>query len=214
MGRSPNSDAEQPVEHAIAELVTAPVGSVTIAVVANARDNVEIVAPQALDHLRCARRVVRGIAVGHDVDVRIDLGEHPAHDAALARPLFATHDRARIAGDVARAVAAAIVVDVDRAARQRRAKVGDDLGDRERFVVAGHEHRDRAGVTTSAPSCALNARAPGPGPAQVQPRRDDVARERVDDEAGEQHQRRLQRGERRPPRRRPARRRTARSCAG
>ena len=75
-----------------------------ITVVAHAGDDVQVVAPQPLDHFRRTRGVIGRIAVGDDVDVRIDFGEHPAHDAALARTFLAAYDRAGGAGDVAGAI--------------------------------------------------------------------------------------------------------------
>ena len=90
-------------------------------------------------------RVVGRVAVGHHIDVGLDVGEHAADDIALALHPLGADDRARDAGIVDGAVAAVVVVDVDRRAGQRRAEGGDRLRDRRLLVVAGQDHGDAGG---------------------------------------------------------------------
>src|SRR5262249_46148736 len=83
-----------------------------------------------------------GVAVDHHVDVGLDVGEHPAHDVALARYRFAPHDRAGLAGHLRGTVRRSIVVDVDGRTGKMAAKVANDSRDRRLLVVTGHEHGD------------------------------------------------------------------------
>ena len=50
-----------------------------------------------IDHRRRGLGIIGQIAVGHDIDVGIDVGEHAADDVALALLAFAADDRARLA---------------------------------------------------------------------------------------------------------------------
>ena len=84
--------------------------------------------------------VVGQVAVGHHVNVGVDVGEHAADDVALALLALGADDRAGLGRDLARPVAAVVVVDVDRRAGQRRAEAGDGRGDRRFLVVARQEH--------------------------------------------------------------------------
>jgi hypothetical protein len=134
----PNNCESKPGHRAIAEDVTAAIGLGRF-VDASADDHVEPFAGQPLDHRRRCGRVIGRVAIGHDIDVGIDIGEHPADDVALAlHPLAADHG-AGFARDLDRAVAAVIVVDVDRCGREHRAEARDRLRDRRFLVVAGEK---------------------------------------------------------------------------
>ena len=61
---------------------------------------------------------------------------------ALALVLFPTDHGACLGGDLDGVVGRIIVVDIDRRMGQSGAEIGDHLGDRFFFVVAGHENRD------------------------------------------------------------------------
>ena len=89
-----------------------------------------------------ALRIVGQVAVRHDVNVGLDVGEHPADDAAFALLSFRSNDRARSCRDFARPVAAIVVVDVDGRFRQRLAKALDGRADRRFLVVARQKHGD------------------------------------------------------------------------
>ena len=89
---------------------------------AGADDHVELLVEQLADQCRRGRRVIGRVAVGHHVDVRLDVGEHAADDMALALHPLGADDRARLGGNLAGAVAAVIVVDVDGGAGQRGAE--------------------------------------------------------------------------------------------
>ena len=87
---------------------------------ARADDHVELLVDQHLDHRRRGLGIVGQVAVGHDVNVGVDVGEHAADDMALALLALGADDRARRARDLDRAVAAIIVVDVDGGGRAAR----------------------------------------------------------------------------------------------
>jgi len=133
--------AEQRVQHAVAEGVP-PAVRCRVVVLAHRRHHVEAVVDEPCDEVGRARRVVGGVAVDEDVDVGLHLGEHASHHATLARSLLAAHDRAGGARDHPGVVTGAVVVDVDRRLGQRGTEVGDDAPHRDRFVAAGHQHRD------------------------------------------------------------------------
>ena len=61
---------------------------------------------------------------------------------ALALLALGADDRARLRRDLARPVAAVVVVDVDGRVRQRRAEAGDGRGDRRFLIVARQQHGD------------------------------------------------------------------------
>ena len=61
---------------------------------------------------------------------------------ALALHALVADDRSGRARDLAGAVAAVIVVDVDARVRKRGAEGGDGLGDRRLLIVAGQQDRD------------------------------------------------------------------------
>ena len=86
---------------------------VLLLVAPGADHHVELVCEQQVDHRRRRLRVVGQVAVGHDVDVGIDVGEHAPDDVALALLPLGTNDRAGLGRDLARAVPAVVVVDVD-----------------------------------------------------------------------------------------------------
>jgi len=109
---------------------------------AGADDHVELLVDQFGDQLGRRRRIVGRIAVGHYIDVGLDVGEHPAHDMALALHPLGADDGAGLNRDLAGPVGAVIVVDVDARGGQRGAKARDGLRDRRFLVVAGKQDRD------------------------------------------------------------------------
>ncbi len=137
----PEGRSQEAGQHAVAGAVAEPVGGLDL-IDATADHHVEMIIEQPVDHARRARRVIGGIAVDQHIDVGLDVGEHPAHDVALALPALATHDRTRFARDRRGAVARIVVVDVDRGRGQRLAEIRDDGRDRRFLVIAGHQHRD------------------------------------------------------------------------
>src|SRR5262249_24705731 len=83
--------------------------------------HVETLFGETRDHGARARRVVGGVTIDQNVDVRVDVGEHSPHHVALALMPLAPHQRPGGAGDVAGAVRGVVVVDVDRGLGQRGA---------------------------------------------------------------------------------------------
>ena len=97
--------------------------------------HVEPVVEQQCDHRRRRRGIIGQIAVGHDVDIGIDVGEHSADDVALALHPLGADLGPRSARQLDRAVAAIVVIDVDRRARQHGAEPLDRAHDRGFLVV-------------------------------------------------------------------------------
>ena len=128
-------------EDAVAEHVAAAIGGAGL-VAAGADDHVELVGEKQVDHRRGGGGIVGQIAVGHDVHVGVDVGEHAADDMALALLALRADDRSGLAGHLASIVAAIVVVDVDRGAGQRGAEAGDRRADRGLLVVARQKDGD------------------------------------------------------------------------
>ena len=109
---------------------------------ARADDHVELLVEQQVDHRRRRGGIVGQVAVGHDVDVGVDVGEHAPDDVALALLASRCGRSRRPPPRLARAVAAVVVVDVDGRAGQRGAEAGDGRRDRRFLIVARQEHGD------------------------------------------------------------------------
>jgi hypothetical protein len=80
------------------------------------------------------------VALHHDEEVRVHVGEQPADRVALAASALGDDERARRAGRLGRSVGGIVVADDDSSARQMRGEVLDHAGDRGRLVVTGHEN--------------------------------------------------------------------------
>ena len=132
---------EQPGEDAVAEDMAAPIGVFRL-VAAGSDDHVELLGEEHVDHRRGRGGLVGQVAVGHHVNVGVDVGEHPADDVALALLLFGADYRARLCRDLASAVAAVVVVDVDGGIGQRCLEPGDGRADRRFLIVARQKHGD------------------------------------------------------------------------
>ena len=104
-------------------------------------DHVETARQQRVDQQGRRARIIGVVAVDHDINVGVDVGEHPAHDTALAQPGVVADDRAGFARGLGRAVGRVVVVDMDLRLRQQTAEVADHLGDRRNFVETGDEDR-------------------------------------------------------------------------
>ena len=125
----------------VAELVAGAIGGFARRGAA-ADDHVETFGEQPVDHGAGRGGIVGAVAVGHQIDVGLDVGEHAPDDIALAAVLDQHDGRAGLAGDIAGTVGRGIVEDVDRGFGQSGAKPGDDAGDGRRFVVAGEDDGD------------------------------------------------------------------------
>src|SRR5699024_2649188 len=68
--------------------------------------------------------------------------EGPPDDIALARDILLAHDGSGLGGALRRAIARAVVIDVDRDAGNGGPEVADDLRDGDLLVVAGNDRRD------------------------------------------------------------------------
>jgi len=132
---------EEAGEELVAERVAAAIGLLDLRF-PSADDHIELLVEQFADELGRGGGVVGRVAIGHQVDVGLDVGEHAPHDMALALHLLGANDRAGLRRDLAGAVTAVIVEDVDGGIGQRRPEAGDGLSDRGLLIVAGEEHGD------------------------------------------------------------------------
>src|SRR5262249_59877564 len=120
--------------------MTAAVGRLVL-IDARPDHHVETLFDETRAHDAGARRIVGGVAIHQNVEVRVDVGEHSPHDVALALVPLAPHQRAGGARDLAGAVGGIVVVDVDRGLGQRGAEIGDHFADGRLLVEAGHQDR-------------------------------------------------------------------------
>ncbi len=104
--------------------------------------HVQVLVHEQRDHLRRAVGVVGAVAVGQDVDIGLDVGEHAAHHVPLAAPLFVADKGAGGGGLFARTVAGGVVVDIDRRPGKHRAEPRNHRSDGGFFVVAGQQDGD------------------------------------------------------------------------
>ena len=79
----PNRPDEKAGEEPVPEHMAAAIGALLL-VPASADDHVELLGEQHVDHRRRRLGIVGQVAVGHDIDVGVDVGEHAPHDVALA----------------------------------------------------------------------------------------------------------------------------------
>ncbi len=103
------------------------------------RHDIEILGDQLAHQRGRHEGVVSVVAVDQHIDVRLDIGEHPAHHIAFALARFAAHDGAGIPRPLGRLVLGIVVVDVDRGVRQRGAEIAHNQRDGSLLIVAGHE---------------------------------------------------------------------------
>ena len=82
----------QAVEGLVAGLVPGPVGALLLHVAANAQHMIVRALQEGRDHGGQGRGVVGVVAVDHDVDVGLDVGEGPADHVALALALLTAND--------------------------------------------------------------------------------------------------------------------------
>jgi hypothetical protein len=134
-------------EQGIAEAVAGAVGGL-LGIDAAADDHVQVFLDELGDQRRGARGVVGDVAVAHQVDVGIDVGEHAAHDVALALQGLAAHDGAGGGGHLGRTVLRVVVVDVDPRLRKFAPEAFDDGADGGLLVIARQDHCDvEAGIS-------------------------------------------------------------------
>src|SRR5699024_9134090 len=132
----------QPVEHPVARLVAGTIRGRLLVVLSHPEHMVVGSGDERVDHLRHVGGFVGVVAVDHHVDVRVDIGEGPPDDVALARDILLAHDGSGLGGALRRAIARAVVIDVDRDAGNGGPEVADALRDGDLLVVAGNDRRD------------------------------------------------------------------------
>ena len=82
---------QQAGQRPVAEAMATPIGCLHL-VATTAYHHIEIILQHGSDHLRRGSGLIGRVAIGHDVDVGIDIGEHAAHDMALALLAHAPDD--------------------------------------------------------------------------------------------------------------------------
>ena len=121
-------------------------------------DHIELLGHQLRNHRRCDSRFVGRVAIGHDIYIGFDIGEHPADDIALALHPFGADNGPRRRGDIAGPVGRIIVVNIDFGVGQNRAKSRHSRADGSIFVVAWQQH----GNLHLASPCPIRGCAPRP----------------------------------------------------
>ncbi|CDX37602.1 hypothetical protein MPLDJ20_200121 [Mesorhizobium plurifarium] len=166
----PEQALVEAVEDAVAEGVAVAAGIVGHAA-PGAHHHVGAFGLQDVDQLRRILRRVGAVAVGHHIDVGIDVGEHAPHHIALALTRLAHDDGAGGAGLQRREVLGIVVVDIDRGRRQRLAEAPHDLADRQLLIVARQEHGDDRLVADCMRHVCLRAPDPASDRLSCRPRR-------------------------------------------
>ena len=123
----------QPVEQTVAKGMTGPSGIVSNTG-PSAYHHIEAVADQPLDKHRGLGGIVGTVAVGQNVDVGIDLCEHTADHAPLARHRLVAHDSSGVRGPAGRVIGRGVVANVDLATGQRGPESGHYVADGGRLV--------------------------------------------------------------------------------
>jgi len=113
-----------------------PAIGVLFVVMTGADNHVEPFGQQQADHRRRGLGIIGQVAVGHQVNIGIDVGEHSADDVPLALLPLGPDDRSARDGDFNRPIAAVVIVDVDRGGRERCPKTLDRRADRGFLVEA------------------------------------------------------------------------------
>ena len=132
----PNRAREHTRQQPVAETMAAAIGVLDLGS-ACTDHHVELLVHQHRDQRGGGGGVVGRVAIGKDVDVRLDIREHAADDAALALHPLAPDHRARRLRPVDRAIGTVVVVDVDDRLGQRGAERRHRLRDRRLLVEAG-----------------------------------------------------------------------------
>lgn len=92
------------------------------------------------DHGGGGFRGVGVIAVGHDIDIGVDVFEHGSNHVSFALAGLLAYHCARIGCDLGGPVRRVVVIDVHRRIGQSGLKVGDHLADGEFLVVAREQN--------------------------------------------------------------------------
>ena len=133
--------AEEPVEDPVAEGV-APASGIFRHPDPGTDQHVEPVRHQVPDQPRRLGGGIGAVAIGHHVDIGLDLGEGGGHRMALAAARHRQHLGAGLRGLGGGGVGRAVVADDDPRARERGAEIADERSDRRRLVQAGQHHGD------------------------------------------------------------------------
>ena len=138
----------QPGQQLVAEDMSRSIGG-GLGMDAPGGQKVDAFGHQLLDHVGRGGGVIGVVAIDQHIHIGLDVGEHAAHDIALALALFTAHHGPGLGGAGNGAVTAVVVIDIDGGAGQGGAEVRHHLGDGGFLVVAGHQHRDVHGILAS-----------------------------------------------------------------
>jgi hypothetical protein len=152
----PNMWATKPVKSRLPGPMTGAIGRV-VAIDAGGDHHVQPLVGQLGDHAARAGRIVGRIAIDQHVDVGLDVVEHPPDHVAFPLIGLAANHGAGPERGFDGAVGGIVVVHIDCGVRQRRPKIGDNLGDGALLIVARHQHRRLKLACSHAPGMRLVA---------------------------------------------------------
>ena len=105
-----------------------------------ANDHIHSLLQHLVHHLPGILRRVGIVAVDHQVAVRLNVPEHGPDHVALALAVLVADDGPRPPGDLVGAVLGVVIVYINVCLRQRRAIIGDNLGNGLTFIIAGNQN--------------------------------------------------------------------------
>lgn len=110
---------------------------------ADTNNHVEMIVRQALDHRRSTFRAIGTVAIYEDVNVRVDVSEHSAHDMSLSLPMFLVYLRSCLPCVMRGFVCRIVVVDEDVCVGECMSKVGNHLSNSGFFIVAWNKDGEK-----------------------------------------------------------------------
>lgn len=125
--------------------------------------HVQLAFDQLPYHRRSSRRVIGRVAVGHHIDVGINVCKHPADDVALSWRRFCSNYRPRSAGYTHSAISRIVIVDINDSVRQSRTECCYRGADGRLFIATRKDYRHAVlfhGLTTRPAVCSPDARRP------------------------------------------------------
>src|SRR5688572_4099015 len=135
----PEKSGDQPGKSLVAGFVSCPKRA-PFGIQPRGYHHVEMVTEKSLDHPWGSAAIVGAVAVDHQVDVRIDVREHPSNDVSLSTSWLLADDCSCFARHVDGAISGPVVVYVDCRAGQRPPEVFNDTPDSLLLVQAWNEN--------------------------------------------------------------------------
>ena len=129
-------EADQRVEHLIALGVAGAVGGVVLVVNAAAQDVIKVFTNQQINHFGGGGSIVGIVAIDHDVNIGIDVGEGTTHNISLTLASFLADDCTGCGSNFSGAIRRVVVVNVDFNSGNCILQVRDNCANCGFFVVA------------------------------------------------------------------------------